>query len=179
LKLNLGCNRHPIEGYVNVDIEKFEGVDQTADLEKPWPWEDESVEEILTADLPEHLRVWYEEPDPDLLEKALETDSVQFVVDALRKPKRHYGIIHFMNEAYRVLKPGGLLKLKIPSTESMAWAQDPTHVSYWNENTLLYFTNEIYRGFYPGIKAKFQPVRVGTTIKNPNNESWVQAILRK
>ena len=52
VKLHLGANQHPKEGYINVDIEPFKGVDVVADLEKRWPWEDGAVDEIYTADLP-------------------------------------------------------------------------------------------------------------------------------
>jgi len=55
MRLNLGCNQHPQEGYINVDIEPFEGVDVVCNLEEKWPWEDNSVEYILAEDIVEHL----------------------------------------------------------------------------------------------------------------------------
>jgi len=98
----------------------------------------------------------------------------------IQNPVRTYGVIHFMNEAHRVLKPGGYLKARIPTTQSKAWAQDPTHVSFWNENTFLYFTHPGYRGLYPHlITAKFEAVKVDTIMPNQYGESWVKAILRK
>jgi len=51
-------------------------------------------------------------------------EAFESLVTALRKPKRRYGVIHFMEEAYRVLKPLGRLDCTIPSTEGRGWAQD-------------------------------------------------------
>jgi len=49
VKLNLGCGRTPKEGYVNVDRRALPGVDVVHDLTvTPWPWEDGSVEEVVS-----------------------------------------------------------------------------------------------------------------------------------
>ena len=174
LKLHLGANQHPKEGYINVDIEPFKGVDVVADLEKRWPWEDGAVDEIYTADLPEHLRQWWETYN------LANCETVADIRNALEHPRRVYGVIHFMSEAYRVLKTGGRLIAKIPSTESRAWAQDPTHVSYWNENSFLYFCDPRYRGLYPHlIKCAFKALELKTTTPNAYGESWVVAVLEK
>lgn len=53
MKLNLGCGRDLKQGYVNVDL--FGG-DVTHDLAKfPYPWDDDSVEEVLLHNVLEHL----------------------------------------------------------------------------------------------------------------------------
>lgn len=187
LRLHLGCNRHPQEGFINVDIEKFDGVDVVADLEKVWPWDDGSVAEIVTNDLPEHLRQWYETPDKELCDEVLRAagdgeykEAFWHLIQALHKPTRTYGIFHFMNEAHRVLAPGGLLKAQIPTTDHRAWAQDPTHVSYWNENTMLYFLDPTYRAFYPQhVKGEWKRLWIGTSVANPRGESWLRIVLEK
>ena len=46
--------------------------------------------------------------------------------------------IHTLNEAYRVLKPGGKLDMIVPTTDGRGAWQDPTHCSYWNPNSLFY-----------------------------------------
>lgn len=184
VRLWLGCNQRPRKGWVNVDLEPFPGVDVTADLEKRWPWEDSSVDEVACADLPEHLRMVWDEPDSNRLAtatNALATGNVagalEEVMLAVRNPKRRYGIIHFMNEAFRVLKPNGRLDCLIPSTDGRGWAQDPTHVSYWNENSLLYFTDPAYMGLYPHlIKCKYRPLKVVTTVRNALDVSWIHFV---
>lgn len=113
VKLNLGCNHFPVPGYINVDQEELPGVDLIADLNQPWPWEDNSVDFIRASHVFEHLQ------GPDPLHLA--------------------GQIWCMNEAYRVLRPGGELDVEVPSTAGPGAFQDPTHVTFWNENSFWYY----------------------------------------
>lgn len=52
-KINLGCGRHPREGYLNVDM--FPGGDLTLDIRRPLPFESNCCEEILSEHCIEHL----------------------------------------------------------------------------------------------------------------------------
>lgn len=126
IKLNLGCSDALMRGYINVD--RVSPADLIADLSRPWPWVESSVDEIRAHDIIEHL------PDK----------------------------IHTMNEAWRVLKPGGLFEIVVPTTEGRGAWQDPTHISYWNRNSFFYFThNDSHRtrfGDSYGVKAQFEVV---------------------
>jgi predicted SAM-dependent methyltransferase len=62
--------------------------------------------------------------------------------------------IGVINEIWRVLKHGGKFMHETPSTDGRGAFQDPTHVSFWNVNSWLYFMNDQYRKLYD-IKAKF------------------------
>lgn len=53
MKLNLGANDRPFEGFLSVDI--VPPADYIADLSQPWPWDNSSVDEILAFDVIEHL----------------------------------------------------------------------------------------------------------------------------
>lgn len=126
MKLNLGCSdRHQV-GYLNVDI--VEPADQIVDLSVfPWPWEADSVSEIIAEDIIEHL------PNDDK--------------------------INVMNEIHRILVQGGIIKIKIPTTEGAgAWC-DPTHKSWWNRQSFWYYTkgNPAYERFHKayGVTACF------------------------
>jgi SAM-dependent methyltransferase len=57
IRLNLGSGGRPLPGYVNVDISpNAPNVDILHDLDKiPWPFEDDSVDEIVMSQCLEHL----------------------------------------------------------------------------------------------------------------------------
>ena len=55
MKINLGCGKWPLKGYVNIDNIKGDGVDIVADIME-LPFDDESVEEIIGIDVLEHIQ---------------------------------------------------------------------------------------------------------------------------
>jgi predicted SAM-dependent methyltransferase len=55
LKLDLGCGKNKREGFIGVDIIKFDGVDEEWDLKESWPWQDDSVDEVYSSHFVEHL----------------------------------------------------------------------------------------------------------------------------
>lgn len=147
VNLLLGANYNARAGYINVDIEPLPGIDVICDLEKPWPWADESVDHILAEDIFEHLH------DP----------------------------FHSMNEAWRVLKPGGVLNLRLPSTDGRGAFQDPTHVSFWNANSMYYYSidHPDYHQLYPSkVKCAY---RIALDHEPPNliKVIWFRAICQK
>ncbi|KKN48150.1 hypothetical protein LCGC14_0655940 [marine sediment metagenome] len=55
-KLNLGCGKRVLKGYINLDIIKLEGVEVVHDLNKfPYPFLDNSFDEIRANSIFEHL----------------------------------------------------------------------------------------------------------------------------
>jgi hypothetical protein len=64
-----------------------------------------------------------------------------------------------MSEVYRVLKVRGQAAIKVPSTNGMGAWQDPTHVSFWNLNSFMYYTNDHFRR-YIGFEGKFRPIEL-------------------
>jgi predicted SAM-dependent methyltransferase len=51
--------------------------------------------------------------------------------------------IRTMNEIWRILKPGGIIDIFVPSTDGRGAFQDPTHVSFWNINSFMYYCQEV------------------------------------
>jgi len=89
--------------------------------------------------------------------------------------------IDVFNEIYRVLAHGGMLLSLTPSTDGRGAFQDPTHVSFYNENSFWYFTDEEYSKYVPEIECKFQVSCLKTVFLSEwhksNNISHVQANL--
>ena len=54
MKLNLSCSDNHKQGYVNVDI--VSPADIITDLNRWWPWEDNSIDEIVAYDAIEHYK---------------------------------------------------------------------------------------------------------------------------
>lgn len=82
-------------------------------------------------------------------------DSIR-AIDAVEHLHSH---IHTMNEAWRVLKPGGIFEIIVPSTDGRGAFQDPTHVSFWNLNSFFYYSlhHPDYRALYPdAIKCNYE-----------------------
>ena len=83
--------------------------------------------------------------------------------------------VHAMNEAFRVLAPGGWLLLEVPSTDGRGAFQDPTHVSFWNENSIRYYTTDQYGNYIrPSWKGRFQNSR--TITYDPFNDATVPVV---
>lgn len=62
--------------------------------------------------------------------------------------------IGVVEEIFRVLKPGATFESLTPSTDGRGAFSDPTHRSFWNKCSWLYFMNDDYRSLY-GINACF------------------------
>jgi glycosyltransferase involved in cell wall biosynthesis len=122
--IDLGGRFNCPVGYKSVDLLD---ADIIADLEGPWPFEDDSIGVIRAYHLLEHLE------DP----------------------------IHFFNEAFRVLAPGGFLLLEVPSVKGDGAFADPTHKKFFNLLSFEYYTNEKQARFIrPQYTGRFQKARI-------------------
>lgn len=162
LRLHLGAGHAPLDEYLNVDIEPLPGIDLIVDLNKiPWPWETGSVDEVFSQDCFEHLY-------------------------PLGIAEGQRNIIALLTEVHRILKPNGLIELTVPSTDGRGAFQDPTHITYWNRNTFLYFvdgtTHYNVHGGYPRFSVADRNCKIGDTepdtdIKN-SGVIWTVARMR-
>ena len=72
-------------------------------------------------------------------------------------------VVPLMNEMYRVLAHGGMLLSMTPSTDGRGAFQDPTHISFWNENSFWYYTDSNLSQYVPEITCRFQVSRLYTS----------------
>lgn len=111
LRLNLGCGENHRTGYVNVD--KYGSPDIIQDLESfPWPWEDNSVCEILLDNVLEHLG---------------ETVGTY---------------LEIFKEIYRICISGASIHIRVPHPRHDTFINDPTHIRAVTPESLMLFSKE-------------------------------------
>lgn len=128
IRLDVGCGAAKQEGFVGMDVRELPGVEIVHDVNViPWPLPDECVLVAICSHLVEHIPPVVLAPD----------GSTRFP------------FMEFMDEFWRVMKPGGKLAISHPHGSSQGFLMDPTHVNPCNEATWAYFdpSRDLY-GFY-------------------------------
>lgn len=114
LRLNLGCGRHAMPGWVNVDWKALPGVDVVADLgrcaSEPLPFADDSVNEFLLSHVLEHI-----------------DDSLAL-----------------MQELHRIARPAAKAWVRVPHGSSDDAWEDPTHRRAYFAGSFGYFSQPYY-----------------------------------
>ena len=127
LRLNLGCGRNSIAGWVNVDWIALPGVDVVANLNDcahtPLPFADDSVDEMLLSHVLEHV--------PNSLA--------------------------LMQELHRIARPSARAIVRVPyGSSDDAW-EDPTHVRPYFYGSFGYFSQPYYWRADYGYRGDRQP----------------------
>jgi SAM-dependent methyltransferase len=65
--------------------------------------------------------------------------------------------IFTMNEAHRVLVPGGRFDIWVPTTDGRGAFQDPGHVSFWTPNDLFYYCDNVGAGEWQRFRSTYKP----------------------
>lgn len=135
MKLDLGSGPYAAEGFEGVDIS---GAQHRLDLFVPqiWPWPDDSIEGLRSAHFIEHVPAecrdcW--EPTGPIGNLGASSPLRQVYKDLL---------VHFFDEAWRVIRPGGTFELYWPCYQSVFAFQDPTHRRFIPARQLMYFSRE-------------------------------------
>ena len=142
ISLDLGCGANKQNGFVGIDARPLPGVDIVHDLEKfSWPLPDRCASLAVASNLVEHINP-------------------------------HGGVfLRFMDEVWRVLKPGGKFLIATPYAGSQGYWQDPTHCNGCNEVTWAYFDPLDRSGFYKIYKPK--PWKIVSTAFSVNGNMEV------
>lgn len=142
LKLDLACGDAKREGFAGIDIAKTNSTDYVVDLQQfPWPIESESADEINCSHYIEHIpHTNYKAELNNILDKS---NSFEEFKENLKNSKPELdGFIKFINEIYRILKPGGTAKLVAPYYSSIRFVGDPTHVRPIGDSTVWYLSKQ-------------------------------------
>lgn len=126
MRLDLACGESPAEGYEGVDW-LAPGARHRVDLLRfPWPWEDGTVEALRCSHWLEHVPAAW-----------VRSDGV--IVPAPTAEGDRDLLCAVMDEAWRVLVPGGVFDVVVPSGRSDRAFQDPTHRRFFVEASFRYF----------------------------------------
>ncbi len=99
MRLNLGCGFDKRDGFLNVDAYEACAPDEIVDLNTlPWPWDDDSVDEVLLRHVLEHLGA--EVPT----------------------------FLGIMKELWRICRHGAVITITVPHPRHDHFLNDPTHV---------------------------------------------------
>lgn len=135
-KIDLACgDRKKSSEYFGVDAVKCDGVDLVHDLNiYPWPFENESVDEVWCSHYVEHI--------PHSTMEAVLKQSSSFDEFKKNMLNEKDGFIKFFNEINRILKPGGKITIIAPYYMSIRAFGDPTHKRYVGEFSFYYLNKE-------------------------------------
>ena len=146
IKFDLGCGTNPREGFDGVDIRGGKAK-HVVDLFKfPWPFANDSVDEINCSHLLEHI------PAREVDERDLVRTSgmpmnghgphAKMIDGVWYDDARYLGadmLFAFMDECWRILKVGAWMHVVVPSGRSDRAFWDPTHRRFLMQATFLYF----------------------------------------
>lgn len=136
VKLDLGCGQSCKEGFEGVDLNAAEAKHRVDLFRFPWPFADNSVDELHASHLLEHI------PAREVEQR----DIAMLSIDEHRMACEHFVgqdmLFAFMDECYRILKPDAWMTAIVPSGRSNRAFWDPTHRRFFMQETFLYFAAE-------------------------------------
>lgn len=113
MKINAGSGHNKLDGYINIDNQTAYNPDIVHDLNiTPWPFEDNSVEEIILCHTLEHL--------------GEKTETY----------------LKIWQEMYRILQPDGIVNITVPHWLCENFFHDPTHCRVVTPTGINMFDNE-------------------------------------
>jgi predicted SAM-dependent methyltransferase len=119
--VELGCGVTPTErADIHHDrIRHSKHVDVVWNLQDlPWPWQDDTIDELIAIDVFEHLTLY-------LLDGEFTYQAENWW--------------WWLDEAHRIVKPGGQLTMRLPAWDNPLSYRDPTHQRVFHEETFGYW----------------------------------------
>lgn len=143
VRIDVGCGANKVDGFVGIDNRELPGVDIVADLEIfPWPLPSECASLVVSSHVLEHITPQKVDVHLTQLAELLIKKKVvtrKEVMDYVGETDFESTFVRFMDEVWRILKPGGEFVIQVPYAGTMGYWQDPTHINGINEATFYYF----------------------------------------
>jgi predicted SAM-dependent methyltransferase len=135
VRLDLGGGQSPREGFDVVDLNAPNTAHRVDLFKFPWPFADNSVDELHCSHFIEHI------PNRDLeLADILTGPSCR--QEVLQEYVGKDMLFAFFDECWRILKPDAWMTLIWPALQSVRAFQDPTHRRYIPLETMSYMSEE-------------------------------------
>lgn len=131
VKLDLGAGQNPREGFEAVDLHAPNVAHRVNLFKFPWPFADDSVDELHSSHFIEHL-------------PAREVEWGDLTPAATNDEVKHFlgqdFLLAFFDECYRILKKEGSMMVIWPALKSERAFQDPTHRRFIPAATMGYLS---------------------------------------
>jgi len=151
IKINLGAGTDIRKDWVNVDLVPLDGIDVVHNMAiYPWPFEDNSASEIRAVDVLEHLPPYTQDLKP--------------------------GVVAFIEECHRILKPGGELFIQTPGWRAEFLWIDPTHVRGFDIQSMDFFDPTKHYGITTGFYSQCKYIVRAEELENHNIRFYMQKI---
>lgn len=133
LRLDLGCGQNPKEGHEGVDLYGDKATHKVDLFKFPWPFKDNSVDEINSSHFLEHI------PAREVEERDLTGTNPGNNRDLFVGQDMFFA---FMDECHRIMKIDGWMNIVVPSGRSNRAFWDPTHRRFFMQETFLYLNRD-------------------------------------
>jgi len=144
ITIDLGSGENKRPGSIGVDFRKLDGVDVVQNLSL-YPWKNtpsEVADVVVASHLLEHINPASSDPRLSGLINLLLDKKIVTAKDISNYVGEHEflgGFVRFMDELWRITKPGGQVIASFPYAGSTGFWQDPTHVNPISHVTMAYF----------------------------------------
>lgn len=129
-KLNIGCGRHVLNGYINVDKIDHPGVIRLDMFQYPWPFDQNTFDEFICSHIVEHIP---HEAKPSIL-----TATSPAFLARWQELEHLDGFFAFFAEIWRTGVNGARVHVTAPHGFTYGAFQDPTHTRYLVPQTFSY-----------------------------------------
>lgn len=150
MRLNVGCGRNILSGWINLDATRLPGVDVVADLERCGqhllPFEDNSFDEFLLSHVIEHIQ----------------------------------DTLPLMEELHRIARPKACAVVRVPYGSSDDALEDPTHIRCYFLNSFGYFSQPFYWRADYGYRGDWMTRKITLVVDRRENDGMdAQQILQR